>query len=844
MSLRSKRTRIYLVIAIVIALGFLVPPSINLNRFRTKLSESLSRSLGRQVSVQDVRLRLLPLPGFTFRQLRISDDEFSAEPILQTGNENGVATLRISSLWRGRLEIASVSLTQASLNLVRDASGHWNMERLVNRAAQVPSAPTAKKQPEWRPRFPYIEITESRINFKFGPEKKPFALSDAQFALWLAAENRWNVRLKAIPLRTDESVTDTGTIKISGSFDRASEFAKTPFHFQFTWEQAEVNAIAQIVRGHDPGWRGAVDLNAELKGTPADFLTRVNADVEEFRRYDIARSIPFNMHVNCEQRFRATVVETSAKDQFDFNCKAPLGSGVLNAQGELHPLGKSPQYSVRLVASEVPIASLVRAALHAKSTLPNDLGVDGIVDGSWTIEGSAGSPAIWNGTFTASNAVLRSHVLDRALIFPRNVVINFEPAQNASLGVRHIEVTVPYSRAVLQPVTLDLGGDATLSASLDANGYSVELNGDVNWQRLMQIARCIGLHVPSVDLRGVGAIAARYSGEWQHFAPPTVTAQAQFRSATVALHGFSEPLHVKGGTLVFDGNSFTAEKLQASFPHARLELIASIKGSRNCERYLACNLDFTLQADQLREAAVREVLSVPSSGINLPFFNSGRDFEAKWLIEIPSSGTISIQRLTLPKMHASNANAQLEIANGKVQVRRWNAEVFGGKSSGEWAFDFSGKAPLITAAGSLRRVHVDQLESAHSDDRPTGYVDLSYRLSMSGNNADALSSSLAGWGNFSWHNGSIQTFAADRGNSSVLTFGQWSGEFALGKQRVTLESTKMVSTSGIREVSGEIALNRELNLRLVKNESVGALASESSPKPGAAREQAKLDQSR
>jgi hypothetical protein len=844
MSLRSKRTRIYLAILIVIALGFLVPPSINLNRFRAKLSESLSRSLGRQVSVQDVRLRLLPLPGFTFRELRISDDEFSAEPILQTGEENGVATLRISSLWRGRLEIASVSLTQASLNLVRDASGHWNMERLVNRAAQVPSAPTAKKKPEWRPRFPYIEITESRINFKFGPEKKPFALSDAQFALWLAAENRWNVRLKAIPLRTDESVTDTGTIKISGSFDRASEFAKTPFHFQFTWEQPEVNAIAQIVRGHDPGWRGVVDLNAELKGTPTDFTARLNAEIEEFRRYDIARSIPFNMHVNCEHRFRASVVETSAKDQLDFDCKVPLGSGVLNAQGELHPLGKAPEYSVRFVASEVPLAPLVRVALHAKSTLPGDLSADGIVDGSWTIEGSAGSPAIWNGTFTAKDAVLRSHVLDHALFFPRKVVLSFIPAQNTNLAVRHAEVTIPYSHAVLQPVKLDIGGDATLSADIDANGYSVELTGHVNWQHLMQIARCVGLHPPSIDIRGSGEIEAHYSGEWRHFAPPMVSAQAQIRTATVALRGFSEPLHVKAGRFTFDSDSFSAEGLQASFPHAKLELVAWIKGSRKCERYLACNLDFTLQADQLREAALREVLSVPSSGINLPFFSSGRDFEAKWMLEIPSSGTISVLHLAVPKIHASNASAQLEIANGKLLVRRWTADVFGGKWSGDWAFDFSGKSPVITAVGTLRHVHADQLEAARSEDGPTGSVDVNYRLSMSGNNADALTSSLVGSGNFSWHSGSIQSSAADEEDPSVLTFGLWSGKFTLGTQRVTLESTKMVSTSGVREVSGEIALNRELNLRLIKSEGAGVLTSEDNSKPGAAREQAKLNQSR
>src|SRR5258708_28082459 len=193
MSSLIARKRIYLLLAFLLVLGFLLPPTVNLNHFHARFSESLSRSLGRPVTIEDVHLRLLPLPGFTFRQLRISDDyEFDAEPILQTSEDAGrssLATLRVSSLWRGRFEIASISLTQASLNIAHSPDGHWNLERLVNRAAQVPSAPTNKKQPETRTRFPYIELNDSRINFKFGAEKKPFALSDADFALWLAAEN-------------------------------------------------------------------------------------------------------------------------------------------------------------------------------------------------------------------------------------------------------------------------------------------------------------------------------------------------------------------------------------------------------------------------------------------------------------------------------------------------------------------------------------------------------------------------------------------------------------------------------------------------------------------------------
>jgi len=147
---RHTRTRVYVAIVVTIALGFLLPPTVNLNYFRGRLSQSLSRSLGRQVSIQDVHLRLLPMPGFTFRRLQISDDdEFGGEPILQTAEDDGqnsAATLRLTSLWQGRLEIASVSLTRASLNLARAPDGHWNLERLINRAAQVPSAPTSKKK--------------------------------------------------------------------------------------------------------------------------------------------------------------------------------------------------------------------------------------------------------------------------------------------------------------------------------------------------------------------------------------------------------------------------------------------------------------------------------------------------------------------------------------------------------------------------------------------------------------------------------------------------------------------------------------------------------------------------
>ncbi len=106
------------------------------------------------------------------------------------------ADLRLTSLLRGRLEISRLDLSEPSLNLVHAEGGRWNLEALLERTAHIPLAPTGKAKSEPRPGFPYIEATSARINFKSGPEKKPYALTNANFSLWQDSENSWGVRLE------------------------------------------------------------------------------------------------------------------------------------------------------------------------------------------------------------------------------------------------------------------------------------------------------------------------------------------------------------------------------------------------------------------------------------------------------------------------------------------------------------------------------------------------------------------------------------------------------------------------------------------------------------------------
>src|SRR5580658_10267765 len=96
------------------------------NRLRSRIVNSISMALGRSVDVSSVSLRLLPQPGFELENFVVHDDPaFGAEPALRS--QQVTALLRISSLLRGQLEIATLSLSEPSLNLVRNPEGHWNL---------------------------------------------------------------------------------------------------------------------------------------------------------------------------------------------------------------------------------------------------------------------------------------------------------------------------------------------------------------------------------------------------------------------------------------------------------------------------------------------------------------------------------------------------------------------------------------------------------------------------------------------------------------------------------------------------------------------------------------------
>src|SRR5271157_882129 len=146
---QRKRRRLWIAMAAVVVLLaiLIVPPFLSVSRYKSRITQLISTSLGRPVRLSSVEVRLLPTPGFVLSDLTVEEDPaYGAEPVLHANTVT--ASIRLLSLWRGRLELDSIHVDEASLNLVRSAPGRWNLDPLFRTAAaNAGAAPAGGAEP-------------------------------------------------------------------------------------------------------------------------------------------------------------------------------------------------------------------------------------------------------------------------------------------------------------------------------------------------------------------------------------------------------------------------------------------------------------------------------------------------------------------------------------------------------------------------------------------------------------------------------------------------------------------------------------------------------------------------
>ena len=819
--LSTTRRKIVAAALVILALCIFLPPNINGARFSKRLASTLSNAMGREVKIGSVKYRLFPRPGFDLYDFRVMDDPaFSAEPLLMCGKVT--ADLRLTSLWQGRLEIANLKLTDdntpPSLNLVY-SGGHWNLESLLLRVEQVPTAPTGKHRSEQRSRFPYIEASSGRINLKIGPEKKPYAITNTDFAFWLAAEDTWHLRVEGHPVRTDMNLNDTGTIRLEGDVRRSGTLRDMPAKLQLSWENAQLGQFTSLVLGQDKGWRGALDANAELAGPLSALHITASANLDNFRRFDINRDSTPQIRTRCLGDYTDAVLS--------LKCDTPLGTGGLVMTSRFAPAAQN--YDVSLTATRVPLSILAAFARHARKSLPDDFTATGEVsDAAFGFHSHAGVHN-FHGTGMTTPFLLQASTAEKPFpvsairfhVGPPDTPGLIIPSKKKKKGSEPSAPAAPTAAFEPSALTIDafsvqMGPSTTLEiqGNMDSAGYFASAKGMVPMERLLAFGRATGFTAQAGSATASALVDLNVNGVWTNFAAPKLHGTAHLQNLAAWVPGIKDRLLLGEADAQFTDTALNLNHITGQFEHSPIAFTGSISSPLSCTGDAACPLGFDLHFDTLAIADVANLLGYSDKGWNLPFI-SGSDNK---LPEFRAAGKLAVDELKVADMPLEKFTAQAETGDHTLTLNHIAAKIGGGSTQGEWKIDWSGSQPHYTGTGTLEGVALDRVGPL--DTVPgqvaqwlSGKSQVSYNVHFDGKSSSDMLSSANGRVEFQVSNGITKMLALDGGRP--LRFQAVQGALEIDKQSLKILPSKFKSENRIYVSSGTISLaNKQAKLKV------------------------------
>jgi hypothetical protein len=839
---QTKRKRLWLALTALAALLALliVPPFVSVSRYKARITQLISTSLGRPARLSSVEVRLLPRPGFVLSDLTVEEDPaYGTEPVLHANSVS--ASIRLLSLWRGHIELDSISVDEASLNLVRTPAGRWNLDSLLRTATtRAQFAPGINQAGDFakldkldKPvKLPYLEATNSRINIKNGAEKLPFSLIDAKFSLEQQSPSDWRVQLRGQPARTDLSIgqADTGVVRLTAILHQAPELRQIPLRVDLEWREAQLGQLTRLVLGSDAGWRGDLTGQLHLEGTAdmAQVKTRLRAT--DVHRVEFAPAEPMDFDANC-----AFVAHFSIRAIDNLICDSPLGSGRIRVNGNLPGQGSLPNFSIEL--ERVSVAAALDALRSVRSGFAPGLDAAGSASGKLSFSPLAPESEAPPKPTRAKSRFAKDHPVVGPLTGSLTVTgLQFsgsglnQPVVIPELVLTPVPAVIDQQQALTATTAIPAGGASplTVSTRLALSGYQLTVHGQASISRGRELARAAGLaNALSLDTLAGDPVTIDLTAEgpWMRLQLAIQTQLPQFPSESGAI---SAPADTLAGTLVLHNANWKAEFLANSIliSQATLHLGAStlrwdpvvfsygpVKGTASlsipvaCEPLKPCLPAFQVQFGALDAAVVQTTFLGAHEKDTLLSTLIERLRPAAALTWPQMNGTIKAESLILGPVTLRNPEASVSTLSNGAEINAFDATLLGGRvhASGSYHAAVTAKdKPLYELEGQFDKLSptlVGQLLGLRSTG---GTFNGNGKIALSGFTGDDLSASAKGTLNFEWQRGMI---AGASGIPPALAhFDRWNGVAAIANGALTLHENQVKHTGHTDQVQATVTL--------------------------------------
>jgi hypothetical protein len=827
-----RHIRLWLALAATLVLLALavVPPLISIARYKSRITELVSAAIRRPVRLASVELRILPRPGFIISDLTVEEDPaFGAEPVLHASTVS--TAIRLSSLWRGKLQLSRISVDEASLNLVHAPDGRWNIDSLFRTAASIPGPSSASGRPV---PFPYLEATNSRINIKSGAEKLPYSLVNAEASLYQDS-GVWRVRLRAQPARTDVvlDLGDTGIVRVEATMHPAPELDQMPLHLDLDWTDAQFGQLTRLILGSDEGWRGDLRGEFHLDGTAASAQVKSRLRATGVHRAEFAPAAPLDFDATCAFDFRS-----ADRAVQNLLCDSPIGDGRARLTGSMP--GKDRQPRLTLELDKVP----AQAGLDMLRTLRTDvapgLQAAGAVSGKMAYDPESvpsrppsvapavqarfrnkrpsGPPRALAGPLSGSFVVDALRLTGDTLTTPIQVArLTLDPAPE-SIGL---------PPALSTTVALPAGGPTplTLTSRVSLHRFQLGVHGTAALPRLRELIHVAG--IPQAEnlaqLAGDPAsLDLTVEGPWLPIVPSfpsgpgsptplvstsadegTMTGAITFRDANWKPSFLSLPVILRTATLRFDSGQLRWDQVAFSYGPVQgsAALVPACNDPQPCPPRLFLTFD-SLDAAALQSAILgaRESGTVLSTLIDRLKPNS----TPAWP---PLDGAIKINNLDLGPFTLNYVSAEIRVQSAGAQITSLDAETLGGKLHATASLApivKFGDKPAYKLTGTFNHLNPALVFQLLGMNGAGGAMDGNGRVELSGYTEKDLTASAKGDLHFEWSNGTLSSLTDAPTPTALSRFDSFTGDAAIADGEMALAKNLVLRKSRKSELQATV----------------------------------------
>ncbi len=817
--------RVVVAFLVLLAASWGLSLALGTRRTHRFLIARLEATFGRPVEVRRFSFSLLDGARLEASRISVAEDpRFGQEYFLRA--ERLTAGLRWRSLVRGRFEFGTLAFSHASLNLVRAADGHWNVESWLPPpapAAGDPPAPSASYSPA---RLYRIEVDAGRINFKRGDDKHPFALVDVKGHLEQEGAGRWGMDLEAQPARAAVALQEPGTLRLHGHIAGTSSRLQ-PAELELTWQGVSLADALRLARGRDYGMRGklAAQLSArsELRseGAGTRWSLAGTARLDRVHRWDFPpRTGDPALNLIAEGRWRP------GEGAVEFTkCVLEAPQSHASGRGRIQWASRfAPEF--RFVSSGVNLTDVLAWYRAFRPGVTEDVALDGSAGLDFAVSG-------WplhldEGALTSSGARLRTSVL-RGPIRVGRVAAR---VVRGRLEFQPTAITLPAS-APAGAEAPDHRGNAllmegTVGPRAQSRGWEFELNlaGQTDRaQDLLVAAQALGHPLNrGWSVEGPVGLHLSWRGSVYPFAA-TAVGMLDLQGLQLRAGYLNQPVSIAGARIELrpDERRVTLTAAQAFGARWTGSLWRRAAGSNDATP----TWQFDLSADQLRAVDLDRWLGPRARpGLLqrvLPFAAASREnpkFEAA-VSRLRGRGRLSAGEVLIPPFSVRRVRAEVEVAGRNITLRKAQGKFYGGTVKG-WLEAQLAAEPAYHLEARFERVDLRSLAEATATlkERFGGVAWGELELAARGVGREKLLGSLEGRGtlrvgNAEWRGLDLRATPAENNlHRGTSRFAAAEAEFTLVVGKIRIQRLRLSDRAESFQAEGTVDLSRALDLQV------------------------------